>query len=283
MEKDPHPLADHRSENIQSPIASLLFHYAKHLCSSPREQIQIFKYFLRKAYLINKSENQMKLLTRKAISFLTLIVIAFIIFSIPRDTTDFPLHENIIVTTFWVGEEASRDNAFIQNKESAWDTKWVEHYGGVDDPNNRLGFHPEKFTPLENPFYFALPYSDFNAMRERRNDANEIIYWANSKIWSQKESMLKNRWIKISKGDKVAYAQWEDVGPFEINDHRYVFGSSKPKNEINSKAGLDISPAVRDYLELKDVDIINWKFINSNEVPDGPWTEIITDSKIFWE
>jgi len=94
--------------------------------------------------------------------------------------------------------------------------------------------------------------------------------------------MLKNRWIKISKGDKVAYAQWEDVGPFEINDHRYVFGDSFPKNEINSKAGLDISPAVRDYLELKGVDTVDWKFVNSNDVPEGPWTKIVTESQIYW-
>jgi len=224
----------------------------------------------------------MKLSTRKAVSFLALIVITFVIFSIPIETANFPLHEEIGVTIFWVGEEASRDNAFIQNKQSAWDTKWVEHYGGIDDPKNRLGFFPEKFTPLENPFYFALPYSDFSAKRERRSDANEIIYWANSKLWSQRESMLKNRWIKITKGNKVAYAQWEDVGPFEINDHKYVFGDSFPKNEINSKAGLDISPAIRDYLELADVDIINWEFVNSKDVPEGPWTEIITESQIHW-
>ncbi|MDL5503374.1 MAG: hypothetical protein QSU88_09175, partial [Candidatus Methanoperedens sp.] len=90
------------------------------------------------------------------------------------------------------------------------------------------------------------------------------------------------KWIKITKGDKSAYAQWEDVGPFEIDDIDYVFGDSKPKNDINNNAGLDVSPAVRDYLGLEDIDKIDWQFIEPGNVPDGPWTEIITRSQISW-
>jgi hypothetical protein len=150
----------------------------------------------------------------------------------------YPLHKDITVTIFWIGEEGTDENSYIPNSQSAWDSNWKDHYGGIDDPYKRNGFFPKDFTPQENPFYFALPYNDFDA-------------------------------------------QWEDVGPFEEDDVDYVFGESKPKNTINN-AGLDVSPAVRDYLGLEDIDIIDWQFVDFKDVPDGPWTEIITRSQISW-
>ena len=36
-------------------------------------------------------------------------------------------------------------------------------------------------------------------------------------------------------------------------------------------AGLDVSPAVRDYLGLKANDVTDWRFVDFNEVPRGPW------------
>ena len=37
--------------------------------------------------------------------------------------------------------------------------------------------------------------------------------------------MYKNRWIRIVKNEKIAYAQWEDVGPFNTDDKDYAFGT----------------------------------------------------------
>lgn len=37
-------------------------------------------------------------------------------------------HSNITSTIFWVGEEATEDNAFIHNFDSAWDENWMENY-----------------------------------------------------------------------------------------------------------------------------------------------------------
>jgi ABC-type glycerol-3-phosphate transport system substrate-binding protein len=34
------------------------------------------------------------------------------------------LHRSITVTTFWVGEDASSENAYIANAASAWDDHW---------------------------------------------------------------------------------------------------------------------------------------------------------------
>ena len=191
----------------------------------------------------------------------------------------YPLRQNILATIFWVGESASQDNDYISNRQSAWDGAWQEHFGGIDNPEKRNGYWPSDFKPKENPFYFALPYNDFNANGERKISAEEIIYWANEKEWGENEPMLKNRWLKIIKDDKIAYAQWEDVGPFSENDALYVFGDSWPKN----KAGLDVSPAVADYLGLDGQDYIDWQLVDFKDVPNGPWLEITTSSGISWE
>ncbi len=178
------------------------------------------------------------------------------------------IHENITSTIFWTGEEGSSANGNIPNLASAWDDMWMMNYGGVDTPNDRDGYHPAGFTPTQNPFYFALPYNDFDKNGNKKTDSPQ--------------SICKNRWIKITKGEKIAYAQWEDVGPFGEDDHEYVFGNSEPKNQINNSAGLDVSPAVRDYLSLNDIDTVNWEFVNYADVPDGLWRDIITDSNINW-
>ncbi|MFC1365962.1 MAG: hypothetical protein G8D61_20190 [gamma proteobacterium symbiont of Ctena orbiculata] len=198
------------------------------------------------------------------------------------DQAGYSLHKNVVVTVFWVGEAESSDNRHISNYASAWDIRWTEHYGGVDDPNNRDGFYPAAFVPLENPFYFALPYNDFG-MIGRKESAYDRIPWSSDKrVWGDDESMCKNRWIMIIHDSKVAYAQWEDAGPFEYDDVDYVFGDSPPKSKINGGVGLDVSPAVRDYLGLSDIDAVDWQFVEQENVPDGPWKKIVTTSPITW-
>jgi hypothetical protein len=193
------------------------------------------------------------------------------------------VHKNITVTYFWVGEGASEDNGDIANSSSAWDEKWVKHFGGVDNPKKRNGFFPAGFTPKENPFYFALPYNDFNSSGERKQEIYALLPWAKEKKWGESESVCKNRWIKIVKGGKAAYAQWQDVGPFKEDDKNYVFGKSLPKSKTNNNAGLDVSPAVKTYLGLSDIGKIDWQFVDSSTVPDGPWKKIITISQIYWK
>jgi hypothetical protein len=70
----------------------------------------------------------------------------------------------------------------------------------------------------------------------------------------------------------VAYAQWEDCGPFRTDHWQYVFGNDRPKPNLNHGAGLDVSPAVRDYLGLSSTyDVCDWKFVEVSEIPVGPW------------
>jgi hypothetical protein len=192
------------------------------------------------------------------------------------------LHENISTTVFWVGEKASDANHDISNFPSCWDEKWSTHFGGVDKSNKRNGYFPASFKPKENPFYIALPYNDFNSKGKRKSGLDVYIPWYTEKKWADNESVCKNRWVKIIKGEKIAFAQWEDAGPFGENDIDYVFGTSQPKSKTNNHAGLDVSPAVRDYLGLSGTDKASWQFVDAKDVSDGPWKEIITNSNIYW-
>jgi hypothetical protein len=214
----------------------------------------------------------------KKLFFVFLILLIIFLFSLysredngnlPLDNNsetyyNYPIHENISVTLFWAGEEASSENNFISNMQSAWDEKWKEH--SVD----------------ENPFYFALPYNDLDLDGERKSNS-ENISWHGKRNWSNLESICKNQWIRIIKENNTAYAQWEDAGPFGEDDFNYVFGNSLPKSKINNNAGLDVSPAVHDYLNLQDIDSVSWQFVNFSDVPEGPWKATITSSQISWE
>jgi hypothetical protein len=195
----------------------------------------------------------------------------------------YTLHQNITTTTFWIGEESGPDNSYISNVQSAWDESWGTHFGGADDPNNRNGYFPAGFTPKENPFYFALPYNDLSSNGNRKGNVQSVIPWASEKSWPGNESMCKNRWIKIINGSKVAYAQWEDVGPLGEDDSAYVFGTASPASSNNDHAGLDVSPGVSDYLGLDGMNSCSWQFVDAKDVPDGPWKQIVTTSNISWK
>jgi hypothetical protein len=181
-----------------------------------------------------------------------------------------PWRYNIVATVFWVGEQPSEQNP-ISNVESAWDPDWVMHYGGDDDPILRLDFMPLTFVPKLNPFYVALPYNDI-CEHHTKPDAAKCIPWFSSAFVRDGESVCKGRWVAIRHGKRVCYAQWEDVGPYETDHSQYVFGNERPHPNANRDAGIDVSPAVRDYLGFSGMDVCDWRFVNTWEVPDGPWT-----------
>ncbi len=191
----------------------------------------------------------------------------------PRDTyTRFPWKRNIVTTVFWIGEKPTSNNP-VPNTVSAWDRRWTSNYGGYDNPSKtaREGFIPKGFTPGQNPFYFALPYNDISRTGTK-SSAKEVIPWFEDKYYRSGRTVLKGRWIAIQRGGKVCYAQWEDVGPFETDDWPYIFGNERPKTKKNKGAGLDVSPAVRDYLDFPGgYGTVDWRFVDLDEVPDGPW------------
>ncbi len=189
-----------------------------------------------------------------------------------------PWRYNIVATVFWVGEQASQQNP-VSNLQSAWDADWIAHYGGEDDPILRLDFMPLIFIPQLNPFYVALPYNDVSE-HHTKLDAAKFIPWFNSAFVRDGESVCKGRWVAIRHGKRVCYAQWEDVGPYETDHWQYVFGSERPHPNANRDAGIDVSPAVRDYLVLTGMDECDWKFVNTWEVPNGPWAIYGNDNTV---
>lgn len=189
----------------------------------------------------------------------------------PRQADRYPWKKSIVTTTFWVGEMPTKNNP-VPNHMSSWDEKWAKNFGGYDDPNpkRRANYMPAKFTPQQNPFYVALPYNDLTS-KGYKPEASKVIPWFNEGSVSGHKSVCKGRWIAIKFKDRVCYAQWEDCGPFRTDHWQYVFGNERPKPNLNKGAGLDVSPAVRDFLGMNDTDVTDWKFVDFEEVPTGPW------------
>ncbi len=182
----------------------------------------------------------------------------------------YPWKENIITTVFWIGEGTTARNP-TPNRASSWDPNWLGSYGGVDSPERRNGFVPAGFIPGQNPFYCALPYNDVTH-GTTKPEARFAIPWFRQAYERPGKSVCKGRWIAIRHGNRIAYAQWEDCGPFRTDHWQYVFGNERPKPNINGGAALDISPAVRDYLGINGItDVCDWKFVEFSEVPNGPW------------
>jgi hypothetical protein len=178
-----------------------------------------------------------------------------------------------MTTLFWVGEPSNAENAFIPNDQSYWDKDWQENYGGVDDPLRRSGHWPADFTPRQNPFYVALPYGEFNERGDALKRNARHVPWYRSGL----DPLLKNRWVEISRGGRSCFAQWQDVGPCGEDDFEFVFGrASTPRNTFDARAGLDVSPAVWHHLGMHDNGLAAWRFAEAGDVPEGPWTEIVT-------
>ena len=182
-----------------------------------------------------------------------------------------PWKIGISTTIFWIGERPTTNNP-VGNDRSSWDPNWFSNYGGYDDPNSksRKDFVPISFLPRQNPFYVALPYNDVEG-RHTKSEAKDVIPWFKDAFVRDGQSVLKGHWLAIRHGNRVCYAQWEDCGPFCTDHWQYVFGDERPKPNLNRSAGLDVSPAIRDYLGLSNIDVCDWKFVEIRDVPPGPW------------
>ena len=193
----------------------------------------------------------------------------------------YPWRDNIVTTVFWIGERPTKNNP-TPNHASSWDSHWASNYGGYDnpDPAARDGFIPKGFTPRQNPFYIALPYND-TTRGTTKPESRLVIPWFKKAFLQEGKSVCKGRWIAVKFGNRVAYAQWEDAGPFRTDHYQYVFGQEFPRPNLNGGAGLDVSPAVRDYLGMNQTrDVCAGRFVEAKEVPNGPW-KLYGDNNIF--
>lgn len=195
------------------------------------------------------------------------------------DTQTLSVHRDIATTYFQAGMPAGEADHGISNESSAWYDDWAKHMCGVDREGTRAVIR----AGCDNLYYAALPCADF--------DTNgPILAHRQVAPWKAKtsSSVFKNRWIRVSTGDKTVYVQWEDVGPLYENDCRYVFGSSRPRQESSGEvdSALDISPAAFKVLADGDLSIgiikTDWEFVDFSQVPPGPWRENITTAAPDW-
>jgi hypothetical protein len=212
-----------------------------------------------------------------------------------------PWHDDII-TTFENGgaPEQSAADMGISNVPSAWYTDWPKHLCGADMDGSRALHAPD----CDNMFYFALPCPDFDESGQIAANIKQSGW----KVESEQESAFKNKWIQVEYGDKSVYLQWEDVGPLaptSKGDCDYVFGDNRPAQEKGLKDGvnndddpsndvpnsaLDISPQAFMYLtgqtfaQVYDQGQIktSWRFVDAEDVPDGPWKINVTVSPPDW-
>ena len=193
---------------------------------------------------------------------------------IARSSGDaFPWKTDIVTTVFWVGEEQVPGKTSPQH-QSVWDKDWLKSFGGVDspDPAARHDYIPVSFVPGQNPFYCALPYNDVEQGRFKP-EAPTVIPWFNQVHAEPGQSVCKDRWVAIRKGDRICYAQWEDCGPFRTDHFQYVFQNDRPTPNASHDAGLSVSPAVRDHLGVAQTDVTDWRFVEVSDVPPGPWRD----------
>lgn len=193
----------------------------------------------------------------------------------------YPWHFDITATYFYIGELATARNP-VPNTASSWDSRWNANYGGYDDPNpaNRdpVTYAPRAFTPQLNPFYVALPYNDIEKGGPKP-EASKVIPWYRRDKDGKYESVCRGTWVQIYYNGRYCFAQWEDCGPFNTDDWQYVFGGARPRNTANKGAGIDISPAVRDYLGIKGgTATVHWRFVEFGLVPGGPWARYGRDN-----
>lgn len=203
---------------------------------------------------------------------------------IPSSRILYPWKTRVTCTIFWIGELPSQNNP-TPNCKSSWDQQWSANFGGYDDPDpaNRVAnhttgdFRPKNFVPKLNPFYIALPYNDVSG-GVHKPEAPRVIPWFARMNPGQGETVLKGRWVQIYNGSRSCYAQWEDCGPWVTDDWEFVFGTKPPKTTQNGSAGIDLSPAIRDYLTLRSGQKVHWRFVEAGQVPYGPWKKYGQDA-----
>lgn len=182
----------------------------------------------------------------------------------------YPWKTNIITTIFWIGE-GSTPISSTTNEASAWDEDWRSSNSGSDSPNDRDGYASGRHAATVNPFYIALPFNDL-AFPDKANRWLPAG-WSRPSRNGKQVSACKDRWVEIKVEDgtgRTCYAQWEDVGPLRYDHAEYVFGSQRP--DTYTRAGLDVSPAVAQYLNVNEKNrLTRWRFVDDEDVPPGVW------------
>jgi hypothetical protein len=191
----------------------------------------------------------------------------------------YPWKTGIITTMFWIGEGGSNISP-TNNVASAWDENWRSTNRGPDNPNDRNGFASAGHASTVNPFYVALPFNDLAFPDKARLWVPRS--WHRLPKDGKQVSACQHRWVWIKNADgRSCFAQWEDVGPLRYDHAEYVFGDERPTTY--TRAGLDVSPAVADYLGINEKNraITSWRFVDDADVPPGQWLKYDEQAVIF--
>jgi hypothetical protein len=198
-----------------------------------------------------------------------------------RTKNSYPWRTGIVTTMFWIGEGGSAVSS-TDNVASAWDEDWRSKNRGNDSPNDRNGFATAEHASTVNPFYVALPFNDL-AFPDKAHEWLPAGWYRRPQDGKQ-VSACKDRWVWIKNAQgRSCFAQWEDVGPLTYSDAEYVFGGHRPTGMGDYRAGLDISPAVAQYLGIDENHkaITSWRFVDDEDVPPGAWLKYDEQAVIY--
>jgi hypothetical protein len=192
----------------------------------------------------------------------------------------YPWKMDIITTMFWIGEGGSNVSS-TDNIQSSWDQDWLPNNHGSDSPNNRNGYAAGNHASTLNPFYVALPFNDLVFPDKARQWLPRG--WYRPPKDGKQVSACKDRWVEIKNAQgRTCYAQWEDVGPLRYDHAEYVFGNERPIGVGDDHAGLDVSPAVAQYLGIDGKNrITSWRFVDDEDVRPGDWLRLDEQAVIF--
>lgn len=226
--------------------------------------------------------------------------------SLPAES--YPRHA-VMASVFYIGEKASSANHGIDNVSTEWETDARKQFGGTDNPTQRTTRGLPEIPHLkENPFYLALPASEFGE-KGVLPGARERSPWANQAAAlpdDDSRSLFKGRWVQVTNPatGETAYGQWLDTGPGDdpdsVRDYGYTFGdsSAQPKNRFGLRAGIDLSPALASHLGIDPANgsaQVIWQFADTQDaewwnpaetlaVPAGPWRDFpAIDNRTHWE
>ncbi|KAM9984382.1 hypothetical protein ACTFIZ_004091 [Dictyostelium cf. discoideum] len=174
--------------------------------------------------------------------YYSVILMIFIILLKIKFNKSYTTHYN--VKTILRYADNHEDTFLWASNQTAWDRDWKNKIGIVSV--DTCPFVKSVLIPKENTFYCVLPYNDLDQFGRKANAYQ--IPWATSQD-PDEYSILKNRWIKVTHKDAMAFCQYEDVGPQYDDDFSYVFGTSHSLPE-SQYGGLAISPHVAQFLGI---------------------------------
>ncbi|GEM_PF-4757934 len=222
-----------------------------------------------------------------------------------HEINTYPKH-TVYAGVYGIGEEAFESYDHIPHQNTAW-TSGKDHksgkplavalFGGIDHVEDRKhNGLPKGFTPKQNPFYCALPASDYDIDHRPVVSAMNYYPFPEQSVGSD-ESAYKGHWVQVVRShngkDTEAFVQWNDCGPKTpgktyCDDDEYVLGETGavPVEVPNVRAAIGLSPTAAHALGFSESDgteKVTWRFVDKADVPAGPWLQYpLIDNKIRW-